>query len=113
MRKHKPRNVAVSVHDRLLRLAKERMEEFHFVLTRYALERLLYRLSQSPHRDVFVLKGAMLFALWSDRRHRPTKDLDLLGQGDTSVGRCAAFPRGLQPGSPGRRPDPPAGYPPR
>ena len=68
MRKDKPTNVVVSVHDRLLKMAKERQEEFHFLLTRYALERLLYRLSRSPHRDVFVLKGALLFALWSEQR---------------------------------------------
>jgi hypothetical protein len=80
--------MVASVHDRLPKLAGERKEEFHFVLTRYTLERLLYRLSRSPHRDVFFLKGAMLFALWSGQRHRPTKDLDLLGQGDSSVGRC-------------------------
>ena len=87
MRKDKPTNVVVSVHDRLLKMAKERQEEFHFLLTRYALERLLYRLSRSPHRDVFVLKGALLFALWSEQRHRPTKDLDLLGKGEKSVER--------------------------
>src|SRR5262249_560046 len=55
--------------------------------TRYGLERLLYRLSESPHRDVFVLKGALLFRLWSNQPHRPTKDLDLLGCGDLSVAR--------------------------
>ena len=55
------------------------------LLTHYSLERLLYRLSQSPHRDAFVLKGAMLFGLWSKQRHRPTKDLDLLGKGEISV----------------------------
>lgn len=57
------------------------------MLTRYALERLLYRLSQSEHRDVFVLKGAMLFQLWADQPHRPTRDLDLLGRGDDSIAR--------------------------
>jgi predicted nucleotidyltransferase component of viral defense system len=49
------------------------------------LERLLYRLSQSPHRDRFILKGAMLFVLWQGATHRPTRDLDLLGRGDNSV----------------------------
>ncbi len=57
------------------------------MLTRYALERLLYRLSQSEHRDVFILKGAMLFQLWSDQPHRPTRDLDLLGRGANSIPR--------------------------
>jgi hypothetical protein len=72
-----------------MHLARQQKEDFQFVLTRYALERLLYRLSRSPHRDAFVLKGAMLFALWGGPRHRPTKDLDLLGRGDNSVERCA------------------------
>lgn len=52
------------------------------LLTRYALERLLHRLSLSPHRDRFVLKGAMLLATWFDEPHRATRDVDLLGFGD-------------------------------
>jgi predicted nucleotidyltransferase component of viral defense system len=78
-------NIAHSVHERLLSLAKSRNEEFQNFLTRYALERLLYRLSLTPHRDRFVLKGAMLFAVWSDEPHRPTQDLDLLGFGSSSI----------------------------
>jgi predicted nucleotidyltransferase component of viral defense system len=64
--------------------AQEATEDFNLVLTRYALERLLYCLSQSPHRDRFVLKGAMLFQIWTGQVHRPTRDLDLLGQGAPS-----------------------------
>jgi hypothetical protein len=71
--------LAVSVRQRLLTQSRKQGEDFQFVLTRYALERLLYRLSQSQHPDVFVLKGAMLFRLWNDQLHRPTKDLDVLG----------------------------------
>jgi predicted nucleotidyltransferase component of viral defense system len=78
-------NIAHSVHERLLGLAKARNEEFQNFLTRYALERWLYRLSVTPHRDRFVLKGAMLFAVWSDDPHRPTQDLDLLGFGNSSI----------------------------
>ena len=88
MSKDKPRNMGASVRNRLVNLAHQREEDFHFVLTRYVLERLLYRLDKSPHRDVFILKGAMLFALWSSQQHRPTKDLDLLGMGDSSIERC-------------------------
>jgi hypothetical protein len=51
-------------------------------MTRYAIERLLYRLSLSPHRERFVLKGAMLFAVWASAPYRSTADLDLLGCGD-------------------------------
>lgn len=87
MSKDRPRNLAASVRHRLLSQARANREEFQFVLIRYALERLLYRLSCSPHRDLFVLKGAMLFRLWSGQLHRPTKDLDLLGQGEQSLTR--------------------------
>ena len=87
MTKGRPRNLAASVRQRLMNLARARNEDFQLVLTRYALERLLYRLAQSEHRDVFVLKGAMLFQLWSDQPHRPTRDLDFLGRGDNSIPR--------------------------
>jgi predicted nucleotidyltransferase component of viral defense system len=84
------RNVAASVRQRLLNLAKERDEDFHQVLVRFALERLLYRLAQSPHRDRFVLKGALLFRLWFDLEQRPTRDADFLGFGDAEPALCAA-----------------------
>ncbi|NOR41669.1 MAG: nucleotidyl transferase AbiEii/AbiGii toxin family protein [Gammaproteobacteria bacterium] len=76
--------MAVSVRDRLLNLARERGEDFQLILTRYGLERLLYRLGKSEYRDLFVLKGAMLFMLWGDQSHRPTRDVDFLGLGDSS-----------------------------
>jgi len=82
-----PRDVAASVRQRQLNLARERGEDFGFVLTRYALERIMYRLSRSGHREQFILKGAMLFALWGDEPHRPTRDLDLLGTGSIDTGR--------------------------
>lgn len=81
MTKHSPRNVAASVRQRLLNLARSQGEDFQLVLTRYGVERLLYRLSQSRYRGQFILKGAMLFQLWGGGVHRPTRDLDLLGQG--------------------------------
>jgi predicted nucleotidyltransferase component of viral defense system len=87
MTKGKPRNLTASVHDRLLDLARKQKEEFQLLLTRYCLERLLYRLSRSPHRNLFILKGAMLFAVWSNDRHRPTRDLDLLAKGQSSIER--------------------------
>jgi predicted nucleotidyltransferase component of viral defense system len=80
-----PRNVAASVRARLLSLAKERGEDFQYVLMRYAGDRLLYRLGISPHRDRFILKGARLFALWTGEMHRPTRDLDFLGYGRPDV----------------------------
>ncbi len=76
-----PRSAA-SIRARLTRLAHERGQQTELLLTRYAVERLLYRLSISPHRDRFVLKGALLFDLWFDQGQRPTRDADLLGHGD-------------------------------
>jgi hypothetical protein len=66
---------------RLRNIAKEKRTNSELLLRRYAIERLLYRLSLSPHRDRFILKGAMLFAVWLDDPFRPTQDLDLLGFG--------------------------------
>ncbi|MBL7223160.1 MAG: nucleotidyl transferase AbiEii/AbiGii toxin family protein [Candidatus Brocadiae bacterium] len=77
-------NLPASVRQRLLNLSRERGEDFGLVLSHYAIERFLYRLSQSPHATRFILKGAMLFAVWTGRMHRPTRDLDLLAFGDTS-----------------------------
>jgi predicted nucleotidyltransferase component of viral defense system len=76
------RNIGASIRARLLNLAKERNQPFDLLLTRFALERFLYRLSISAYRDRFVLKGAMLMTTWFDDPHRPTRDLDLLGFGD-------------------------------
>ena len=75
------RNLPASVRQRLLILSERRKEPFDLVLVRYGIERLLYRLSRSSHAGHFVLKGAILFAVWSDAMHRPTRDLDLLGFG--------------------------------
>lgn len=77
-------NLAASVHQRLLNLSKSQGRDHNLVLRRYVLERLLYRLSTSAYADSFVLKGAMLFTIWDSARHRPTRDLDLLGFGDGS-----------------------------
>jgi len=74
-------NLPASVRQRLLNLATERKEDFGLVLSRYGLERFLYRLSTSPHRDSFVLKGALLLQVWTGENYRPTRDLDLLGKG--------------------------------
>lgn len=77
-----PKDIGASVRARLLRIARDRREDFQLLLTRYANERLLYRLSMSPHGSRFVLKGAALFTLWTGRPHRATRDLDLLGFGE-------------------------------
>jgi predicted nucleotidyltransferase component of viral defense system len=77
------RNMGASVRARLLNLAKQRGQPFDLLLTRYALERLLYRLSTTKYRERFVLKGAMLMTTWFDTKFRPTRDLDFLGFGES------------------------------
>ena len=74
-------NRAASVRARLKQHADAANEDFNLVLTRYGIERLLYRLATSEHATQFVLKGALLFALWYGQAHRPTRDADLLGFG--------------------------------
>jgi hypothetical protein len=65
------------------------------MLTRYALERLLFRLSISPHKDHFILKGAMLYAAWLEDPFRTTRDLDLLSFGDREAERLVAIFRDI------------------
>jgi predicted nucleotidyltransferase component of viral defense system len=77
------KNVGASVRAKLLLLSKSNGQSFDLVLTRFALERFLFRLSQSRHADRFVLKGGMLLISWFDDPHRGTRDLDLLGFGDS------------------------------
>jgi len=80
---------AASVRARLLNKAKAERQDFNLVLTRYALERLLYRLSVSQYAGDFILKGAMLFMVWAGETYRPTMDMDFLGHGDDSSERLA------------------------
>lgn len=84
MSKRNPEHIDVSVRQRLLNLSRKRKEDFNLILTRYTVERFLYRLSCSEYAERFVLKGAMLMAIWMDQSHRPTRDLDLLGFGESS-----------------------------
>ena len=65
MTRRRARDIASSVRQRLLDLSRTRNEDFQLIITRFASERLLYRLSQSNHAERFVLKGALLFALWT------------------------------------------------
>jgi predicted nucleotidyltransferase component of viral defense system len=84
------RNLPASIRQRLLDLARERGEDFQTILDRYAVERLLYRMSISDQRNEFLLKGALLFAVWFDAPHRPTRDADLLGFGEPDAARLGA-----------------------
>ena len=86
-----PKNLAASVRQKLLNLARSRNEDFGLILVKYGLERILYRLSRSKHRDTFVLKGALLFELWTQRAYRATRDADFLARGDNSPERFAGI----------------------
>ena len=81
------RDMSASVRARLMNAAKTNHEAFDLVLVRFAIERLLYRLSQSKYHDRFVVKGAIMFQVWSNLTHRPTRDLDLLGMGEPDIQR--------------------------
>ena len=85
MKGEKPKNLVASVHNRLLNHARKSKDEPQLVLMRYGLERLLYRLSKSDNAGEFVVKGAMLFLVWTGEPHRATKDLDLLALKSNSI----------------------------
>ena len=78
------KNIDQSIQQRLLNMSRDQNEDFQLILIRFGLERFLYRLSTSKYSEQFVLKGAFLFKLWTNFRFRPTKDIDLLGLGDSS-----------------------------
>ena len=83
-----PSPLSISIRTRLLNYAKEHRTDFQEVLRQYAQERLLFRLSHPTLQEAsFILKGALLFRLWDVAPHRATRDLDLLGSGDSSVER--------------------------
>jgi hypothetical protein len=75
-----PTNMAHSVHDRLMAMAKERNRPFNELLQYFAMERFLYRLSKSPAGRHFVLKGALLLTARDNLPFRPTRDIDLMGK---------------------------------
>lgn len=75
-----PKNLPASVHDRLLNRAKTEKRPFGELLQYYAMERFLYRLSQSRHVDRFILKGALMLRAWHLPELRPTMDIDMLGR---------------------------------
>lgn len=83
-------NMAKSVKDRLLNIARKEGRAFDVLLVRFALERLLYRLSVSAHRDRFVLKGGMQVTAWVAEDNRVTRDADFLGHGDSDPDRLVS-----------------------
>lgn len=87
MSKVVPSNLPASIKQRLLNLGKQTGQEFNVLLTKYALERLLYRIGMSRFRDRFILKGAMLFSVWKPSFQRMTRDVDLLDLERSSLQR--------------------------
>lgn len=79
------KDIAASVRQRLRNLARERQEDFDYVLRQYVMQRLLYRLGHSDYARQFLLKGALLFWVWNEDFHRPTRDIDLLSFGNHEV----------------------------
>jgi len=90
-------SVAAPVRDRLHNLAREHNEDFQLSLTKYGLERFLYRLSKSRYREQFVLKDALRFELWTEQRYRPTRDVDFLAYGDNDPDRPSFIFREIYP----------------
>lgn len=95
MSERTPKNLPASIRQKLSDLARARKEDFGLILVKYGLERILYRLTRSAHHDAFVLKGALLFELWTHDTYRPTRDADFLGRGDNAPERLIRLFREL------------------
>lgn len=89
------KNVAASVHQRLLNLARASGRPFNELAQYYALERWLYRLARSEHRGHFVLKGALMLLVWKLPVTRPTRDIDLLGRMGNDLENVRAIVAGI------------------
>jgi predicted nucleotidyltransferase component of viral defense system len=86
----KVRHIATSIRQRLLNKARATDRPFNELLQYFAMERFLYRLSRSPHGEKFVLKGALMLAMWEVSLTRPTKDIDLLGHVPNDIDRIVS-----------------------
>ena len=80
-----PKNLAASIKQRLLNMARDQNRAFDILLVRFALERLLFRLSLSAYRDNYILKGGMLVTQWLEHGNRETRDMDFLGFGEADA----------------------------
>ncbi len=95
MNQNNKKNNAHSIFQQLLARARINTEDFNFLLSRYGMERFLYRLGVSPHSDRFILKGASLFLVWKGQSYRITRDADLLGFGNSDKKQLADVFRGI------------------
>lgn len=78
-------NVEASVKAQLQNKARETSRPFSEMLQYYGMERFLYRFSQSKYAEEFVLKGALLFAVWQIPERRTTLDIDFWARFDNQV----------------------------
>jgi predicted nucleotidyltransferase component of viral defense system len=93
VKKRQVKDMAASVHQRLLDKSRQTGRPFNELLQYYAMERFLYRLSKSVHAEKFVLKGALMLTVWKAPVSRPTRDMDFLGRLDNSLESVAAVMR--------------------
>ena len=93
MKKRQVKDMATSVHQRLLNKSRQTGRPFNELLQYYAMERFLYRLSRSAFSDRFILKGALMLIAWKAPVSRPTRDMDFLGRIDNDLGAIAGAVR--------------------
>jgi hypothetical protein len=79
------KKISVSVKARLLNFARSSKRPFQELLQYYGMERFLFRLSESNHSDVFILKGALLLKVWRISDSRTTMDIDTLARTSNSL----------------------------
>jgi hypothetical protein len=84
------RSLAASIRQRLKNRADQDKRPFAELLQYYAMERFLYRLTQSEHAGRFILKGALMLRAWQSPEFRPTMDIDMLGMTDNEVDTLCA-----------------------
>lgn len=85
MKNRTHKNVSASIRARLLNLSRSTGRDFQELSVRYTVERFLARLVASEYREMFILKGAMLYIPWKLDEKRTTMDLDLLGFGSPDL----------------------------
>lgn len=85
MTQKQTKNVAASIRQRLLNKARNDHRPFAELLQYYAMERFLYKLSNSKYHHSFILKGALMLRAWDSPMTRPTRDIDLMGKLDNDI----------------------------
>ncbi len=89
------KNLPASIRKRLLNKSHDTNRPYNELIQYYVIERFLYRLSQSPYADKFILKGALMFLAWGASIYRPTRDIDFLGFTTNQVDDVAQIIRGI------------------